>query len=1010
MNFTTSFAPKISSRLLLSSAALPMLLASSAAFAQSAPAAPPAGETVVVTGSLIARPDYNTATPTVSVTSDTLKQSGQIALEAGLKDLPQFSVSTGGSGSFIGGSGQRNLSLRGLGPQRNLVLLDGRRLLPSNSDGTVDINQLPAGIVGNVEIITGGASAVYGSDAVSGVVNFKTKRPQDGLEVAATYGTTEAFGGSQYDVNAIGGLNTADGKGNITVAVEYTRVSHVNWGAIPFYLKGHAGVTPLVQGQYVGGTNAPSQAAINTYFGQFGAPPGSVSRTASAGFGFNPGGSLFNVGPNSNNTVYNYQPITDSQSRPLNDFLAGSERNRSYYFRGTQNPLERWSSFVKGDWALTNDIHFYGQALYTNYNSIVQSDATVTSATQIPTVPLSNPFLASLLNANPGVATLLASRTPTTTIVNGVPVTTGGPLAPIQINKRFLGLGGYRTATNANNVYQFIAGLNGVLGESMTWDVYASHGQTLNSYSSTGAVRFSTVQQLLNAPDGGASLCAGGFNPFGNNQSSAACTAFAAPEFVNRTALTQDILNADIQGTAFALPAGDVKFAVGADYRNISFNFKPDAAVQTGDPFTFNPQAPTSGSSAVREVFGEALIPIIKDVPFFQSVNLDIAARYSDYVLSGGTNTYKGDIDWAVMDGFRLRGGYERAVRAPSVNELFSGNSTYYANRTVQAGGAGDPCDVRLRGTNAALLALCQATGLPAAIAPTYQTNDNQVPAIVSGSTTLRPEKADTFTGGMVYQPEIDSPWFQNASISVDYYNIRVRDAISQLDFNTLVNKCYNLDGSNPSYSVANFYCGFIGRSSSNGQMVNVRTPFANTGGYKTSGIDLEANWLTDIGEATGLGSGAGTLSWDIVGNYLNSFKQQILPGSPFVELGQTNIGGSLSSTATLGPFPKYQSNTRVTYHNFGADISMRWRMIGGMKDQSFSTNRLTTVPGQGVANYFDATLGFGLPDTQTHFSLVINNLFDRTPSQTGAFPGSTNASLYTVLGRTYLLTVDQKF
>ncbi|MBS0280185.1 MAG: TonB-dependent receptor [Proteobacteria bacterium] len=998
MNFTTSFAPKISSRLLLSSAALPMLLVSSAAFAQSAPEAPPAGETVVVTGSLIARPDYNTATPTVSVTSDTLKQSGQIALEAGLKDLPQFSTSTGGSGPFIGGSGQRNVSMRGLGPQRNLVLLDGRRMLPSNSDGTVDINQLPAGIVGNVEIITGGASAVYGSDAVSGVVNFKTKRPADGLQVSSSYGTTESYGGSTFDVNAIGGINTADGKGNITVAVEYTHVAHVNWGSIPFLLSNHSGVTPLVQGQYVGGTNAPSQAAINTYFGQFGAPAGSISPTGSGGFGFNPDGSLFNVGPNKG-TIYNYQPITDAQGRPLNDIYQGSVRNRSYYFRGTQNPLERWSSFVKGDWALNNNIHFFGQALYTNYNSMVESDATVTSATQIPTVPLSNPFLAQILANQPGVAALLASR--------------ANPTAPIQINKRFLGIGGYRDATNANNIYQFIAGLNGVLGDSMTWDVYASHGQTLNSYSSTGAVRFSIIQQMLNAADGGASMCAGGFNPFGNNQSSAACTALASPEFVNRTAVTQDVLNADIQGTAFALPAGDVKFALGADYRNISYTFKPDAAVQTGDPFTFNPQAPTRGASAVREIFGEALIPVVKDIPFFQSVNVDLAARYSDYVLSGGTNTYKGDVDWAVMDGLRFRGGYERAIRAPSVNELFSGNSTYYANRTVQAStppGAGDPCDVRLRAGNAQLLALCQATGLTAAIAPTYQTNDNQVPSINSGNTELRPEKADTITFGTVYQPEIDSPWFQNASISVDYYNIRVRDAISSLDFNTLVSKCYNLDGSNPSYSAANFYCTFINRSPSNGQMVNVRTPFANTGGYKTSGIDLEANWLTDIGEATGWGPDAGTMSFDIVGNYLNSFKQQILPGSPWQELGETNTGGSLNSTATLGPFPKYQSNTRITYHNFGADVSLRWRMIGGMRDASVVSNPKTTVPGQGVANYFDLTLGYSLPDTGSRFNLVVNNLFDRDPSQVGINAGSTNSALYTVLGRTYLFTYTQDF
>src|SRR5262249_44228846 len=157
------------------------------------------------------------------------------------------------------------------------------------------------------------------------------------------------------------------------------------------------------------------------------------------------------------------------------------------------------------------------------------------------------------------------------------------------------------------------------------------------------------------------------------------------------------------------------------------------------DPFTFNPQAPTQGSSAVREIFGELLIPVIKDVPFIQNLNVDIAARYSDYVLSGGTNTYKGDIDWEVISGFRLRGGYERAVRAPAVNELFSGNSTYYANRTASSSGAGDPCDTRLRGTNAALLALCAAQGLPAAILPAYSTNDNQVPSISFGDPTLRP-------------------------------------------------------------------------------------------------------------------------------------------------------------------------------------------------------------------------------------------------------------------------------
>ena len=169
------------------------------------PQPPPAGETVVVTGSLIARARLQHRHPTVSATPKDLQASGQIALEQGLIDLPQFSANTTGAGPFIGGSGEVNLDLRYLGPQRNLVLLDGRRLLPSSADGTVDLNQLPQGIIGSVDIITGGASAVYGSDAVSGVVNFKTKKPFNGLDVTTSYGTTETYGGSQFDVNGVGG-------------------------------------------------------------------------------------------------------------------------------------------------------------------------------------------------------------------------------------------------------------------------------------------------------------------------------------------------------------------------------------------------------------------------------------------------------------------------------------------------------------------------------------------------------------------------------------------------------------------------------------------------------------------------------------------------------------------------------------------------------------------------------------------------------------------------------------
>ena len=342
--------------------------------------------------------------------------------------------------------------------------------------------------------------------------------------------------------------------------------------------------------------------------------------------------------------------------------------------------------------------------------------------------------------------------------------------------------------------------------------------------------------------------------------------------------------------------------------------------------------------------------------------------------------------------------------------ELFSGNSTYYANISIlAANGASDPCDQRLPYVNgpngAAIQALCTAQGMPSAIAGSYTNNNSQIPAIAVGNPTLRPEKADTFTGGAVYQPAWDTPWLQNASISVDYYNILLRNAIEELTMNTIVDNCFNLNGGNPSYSASNYFCALLNRSPTNGTLANSLTPYQNIGADKTSGVDVEANWLTDIGEGTGWGSDAGTLGVDIVATYLNSFKQQFLAGAPF----QQNAGTTLT-TGGYGGFPKWRVNSTFTYHNWGADIALRWRLIGAMKDSSIITNPKSTIAGPPLANYFDLILGYTLPTTDTRASLVVTNLFAKGPEQVGSFPGLTNTGLYTVLGRTYLLTLDQKF
>ena len=283
---------------------------------------------------------------------------------------------------------------------------------------------------------------------------------------------------------------------------------------------------------------------------------------------------------------------------------------------------------------------------------------------------------------------------------------------------------------------------------------------------------------------------------------------------------------------------------------------------------------------------------------------MDIAARYSDYVLSGGSPTYKADIDWAVTDGFRLRGGYERAIRAPAVSELFSGQSTQYQNLATISGTLSDPCDVTLpyvHGANGAQIqgALRGAGPAVGACGHLHQQQSAGSGRSVSGNTTLRPERGDTFTGGTVYQPQFDTPWLQNASISVDYYNIRMKNAISAIPINLVVTSCFNLNGQNPSYSAGNPFCALLNRSPATGFLANSAAPYENLGQIKTGGVDLEADWLTDIDGAMGW-SDAGTLSVNLVGTYLNDFKLQVAPGGSFTEFGGTDTSGALRPVPDL--------------------------------------------------------------------------------------------------------------
>jgi iron complex outermembrane receptor protein len=329
-------------------------------------------------------------------------------------------------------------------------------------------------------------------------------------------------------------------------------------------------------------------------------------------------------------------------------------------------------------------------------------------------VPVTNPFIPSDLS------TLLASR--------------ADPTADFLLRKRFTDVGP-RVSDTTFNVFQLATGVRGETGfKDWTYDIYGSFGRSEQNEIQSGNISHSAVQTLLDAADGGDSLCSGGYDPFGLNALSSACASYISRTTKNWTAAEQRVVEANLQGGLFDLPAGEVRGAFGADYKYDSFKYVPDSLLSTGDVVGFNAADAIDASTDVKELYGEVLVPVLKDLPFIKALNVNLGYRYSDYQTIGGVSAYKVDGDWELVDGFRLRGGYQRAVRAPSLGELYSPQNQSYETITE------DPCavdsSVRTGSNAAAARAICLAQGVPAAIIDTYTYANTQVDATVGGTAT----------------------------------------------------------------------------------------------------------------------------------------------------------------------------------------------------------------------------------------------------------------------------------
>lgn len=943
------------------------------AFAQEVPGdagAESAPDAIVVTGSRIARRDFSASSPIVTMGSDAVAATGSVTLEGALNQLPQFAPDSTAFSNNLNATGQATLNLRGLGAQRNLVLLDGRRLQPSNSSQVIDINTLPTILIGGTEIISGGASAVYGSDAISGVVNFKLRKI-DGVEASGQNTITGRGDGGIREISLGAGTRFADGRGQVTAGVSYTDRDAININARDFFRQNRGVSSTIPLGLFTPGANQPSQTAVDAAFAAYGIAPGTV--LASSSIGINPDGTLFSTGRG----VYNYR---DDVPFVLNTGTALLQTPQTTY---SQIPLERISSFGRATFEASDSLEFFVQGLYTDYTSTTIQDAAPNAGLWTIRVPVTSPFIPDALRP------LVEGR--------------ANPAAPVVVTKRYSEVGPRRTDHEATT-WQLLGGASGEFGDSgVTWEVYGSTGKSVVDDISHGSVFTDRVQQLASAADGGASLCAGGYDPF-SATNSPECVAYISGVTRNRTETKQDVVELNIQGGLARLPAGELRFAAGAGYRRNTFAFDPDPQQVTGNVVAIAKTSATAGSTSAKEVYAELLVPVLRDIFAVQDLALDFAYRYSDYKQSGGVSAYKIDVDWTVTDGFRLRGGYQRAIRAPNVGELYTATTGLYPTIGLIANGGGDPCDIRSAfrtgADGADVRAICVAQGMPDAVADVYVNNVAQVAAYLSGNENLKPEKADTWTIGAVVTPQASSAWLSGFRASVDYYNIAIDDAIATIPVSVSLNKCFNGDGSNPDYDAANFYCALIGRNPDNGGITNALQPYLNLGGYRTAGIDVQLDWSVRLADI-GIGSGPGRFGISSVINYLDKFEIQNIPDTPFQDFART-----IGSATTL---PRWRSTTSFTFGTGDFNALLRWRHVGAMADASLVTNAASTTPGVKAHDYFDLSLRVD-PDERFSVRFGINNLFDKTPPVVSGVPGTTDAGTYDVLGRTFYLGATARF
>ena len=936
--------------------ALGGLLAGADALADESPPTPVLEE-VTVTGSRITRDGMTAPTPVTVVSPARIQDLGATNVGDVLNTLPSFRASTSPQTDNIQPreAGTTQADLRGLGPNRTLVLVNGRRFVPSTLEGTVDLNQIPTLILERAEVVTGGASAQYGSDAVAGVVNLILNSKLQGVISQLQYGQTQEGDGRDTLAGLAGGTRFADGRGHVLAAVEYED----NEGTGGCYTR------EWCAREYQDVTN-PGTATVPklTGYPANNILPDTHTVTAVPG-GLIVSGPLKGTAFAANGTPY---PFQYGQVFPNNStFMVGGQGYNGFIAAPLMVvPVIRTNTFFESDYDITDTLKGSFEFSYGHVEAHGRGAQTRdTSAGSVITIHGDNPYLPAGVRSS-----LLAA---------GLPLTSATTFTLGRLGDDF----GATDNTTTTDLYRALISLKGQIAGSWTWDAYYQYGQT-GSHQMVGNDRIqeqiagtalapgqpTRIQLAADAvinPATGAIVCrstltnpTNGCQPanlFGLNQYSAAAQAYLYDTAIQDQNYRQHVVAANIQGDLFHTWAGAVPLAGGAEYRSNQVSTDADPISASNGFYVFNSSI-VSGSIHVKEAYLETSVPLAAHQPFANSLQLDGAARVTDYNTSGTVTTSKYGLVWEPDTWLRFRASRSRDIRAPNVNELYQPLTT------------------------------------------AFQTVDGALtPTVSGGNTKLVPEVAETTTAGFSV---LGSSWLEGLRLSVDYYNIDIRNAISTLTPQVLVNRCRQ----------SGAYCDLV-TFTANGSVAQVRTLYQNLNRLQTSGFDIETNYHLPLSSRL---PKLGALDFNFLATCLQHLKTTDVTG---LSIDRAGVDGNNVSGGGAGA-PKWQMNLLSTYTVGPASFNVETRYIeAGLFDATligpaqagYNVNLPNSVNNNHVAGVVYVNLGarYKLPipgSTSLEVYADIHNLLNRDPPVAPSNQGSSNLILFDPLGRLYRVGV----